>query len=60
MGSKDDPGIEILKAELDFLEGGGYGRSVHAPWKPTSVFLDSPTCLNFCDGNGHSPATNAL
>jgi len=27
MGSKDDPGIlEILKAELDSLEDGRYGR----------------------------------
>jgi hypothetical protein len=27
MGFKDDSGIlEILKAELDFLEVGGYGR----------------------------------
>jgi len=41
--------LEVLKAELDFLEDGGYGRSVRTPWKPTSTFLDSPTCLNFGD-----------
>ena len=39
--------LEILKAELDFIEKGGYGRSVRTPWKPTSVFQDSLSCLNF-------------
>jgi hypothetical protein len=41
--------LEVLKFELDFLEQGGYGRSVRTPWKPTSVFQDSPSCLNFND-----------
>src|ERR1041384_892952 len=39
--------LETLKAELDFIEQGGYGRSVRTPWKPTSVFQDSLSCLNF-------------
>ena len=39
--------LEILKAELDFVEKGGYGRPVRTPWRPTSVFQDSPSCLNF-------------
>ena len=38
--------LEILKAELDFVEKGGYGRSVRTPWKPTSIFQDSLSCLN--------------
>src|SRR5246127_645038 len=41
--------LEVLKFELDFLEQGGYGRSVRTPWKATSVFQDSPSCLNFID-----------
>jgi len=41
--------LELLKFELKFLEDGGYGRSPHAPWRPTSTFQDSPTCLNFND-----------
>jgi hypothetical protein len=41
--------LEVLKFELQFLEQGGYGRSVRTPWKPTSVFQDSPSCLNFND-----------
>jgi hypothetical protein len=46
--AKDDRDIlELLKEELDFLEKGGYGRSVHTPWKPKSTFQDSLTCLNY-------------
>jgi hypothetical protein len=41
--------LDILKFELKFLEDGGYGRSPHTPWRPSFVFLDSPTCLNFDD-----------
>src|SRR5215470_9133633 len=39
--------LELLKAELDFIEKGGYGRSVRTPWLPTSVFQDAPTCVCF-------------
>ncbi len=39
--------LGILKAELDFLEAGGYGRSVRTPWKPKSTFQDSLICVGF-------------
>ena len=39
--------LELLKAELDFIEKGGYGRSVRTPWKPTSIFQGSLSCLNY-------------
>jgi hypothetical protein len=39
--------LEVLKAELDFIEQGGYGRPVRAPRRPASVFQDSLTCVNF-------------
>ncbi len=39
--------LDLLKFELNFLEQGGYGRSVRTPWKATSLFQDSLTCLNF-------------
>ena len=46
--AKDDRDIlELLRTELDFLEKGGYGRSVRTPWKPTSPFRDSLTCVNY-------------
>ncbi|MDP9263259.1 MAG: hypothetical protein M3O85_02940 [Acidobacteriota bacterium] len=43
------PVDEVLQFELDFLEQGGYGRSVRRPWQPKVMFMDSPTCLNFND-----------
>ncbi len=46
--AKDERDIlELLYEELDFVEKGGYGRSVKTPWKPTSVFQDSLSCLNY-------------
>ena len=39
--------LETLRAELSFIEKGGYGRSVRAPQVPKSVFQDSLICLNF-------------
>ena len=49
--------LEVLKFELSFLEQGGYGRSVRTPWKPTSVFQDSLTCLNFNDPERPHPCS---
>ena len=46
--SKDERDLlELLKSELDFIEKGGYGRSVRTPWKETSSFRDSLTCVNY-------------
>jgi len=39
--------LDLLKSELDFIEKGGYGRSVRTPWKPSSSFRDSLTCVNY-------------
>jgi hypothetical protein len=48
MSTKDERDVlELLKAELDYIEKGGYGRSVRTPWRPTSVFQDSLTCINY-------------
>jgi hypothetical protein len=52
--------LEVLKFELAFLEGGGYGRSVRTPWKPTSIFVDSPSCLNFNDSGERHPCNECL
>ena len=41
--------LDLLRFELKFLEDGGYGRSPRTPWRPSLVFEDSPTCLNFDD-----------
>ena len=46
--SHDDRDIlELLKEELDFIEKGGYGRSVRIPWKSKSALQDSLTCVNY-------------
>lgn len=47
MANDDRDILELLKDELDFIEKGGYGRSVRTPWKPTSTFQDSLSCLNY-------------
>jgi len=48
---------ELLKAQLDFIEKGGYGRSVKTPWPPTSVFQDFLSCLNFADPEKTHPCS---
>jgi|SRR5690242_7655328 len=52
--------LEVLKFELDFIEQGGYGRSVRTPWKPTSVFQDSITCLNFGEPDRPHPCNECM
>ena len=47
MANDDRDMLELLKQELSFIEEGGYGRSVRAPWLPKSVFQDSLSCLNY-------------
>ena len=39
--------LELLKEELDFIESGGYGRSVRTPWHDKSTFQDSLSCINY-------------
>jgi hypothetical protein len=58
---KDDRDIlDLLKDELEFIEKGGYGRSVRTPWKPTSTFQDSLTCINFGDPTHSHPCDECL
>ena len=47
MAEDDRDILDLLKQELAFIEQGGYGRSVRAPWLPKSVFQDSLSCLNY-------------
>lgn len=46
MGNADRDLLTVLKAELEFLEKGGYRHSPTAPWRPQFIFEDSPTCMN--------------
>ncbi len=52
--------LDVLKFELDFLEQGGYGRSVRTPWKPTSIFQDSLSCINFNNPGQPHPCAECL
>ena len=59
--TKDDRDkLQVLKAELDFIEKGGYGRSVKTPWQPTSIFQDSLSCLNLGDPERTHPCDECL
>ena len=52
--------LETLKFELEFLEQGGYGRSVRTPRTPTRSFQDSLTCLNFSDPTMPHPCSECF
>jgi hypothetical protein len=52
--------LEVLRFELNFLEQGGYGRSVRTPWKPTSTFQDSLSCINFNEPERPHPCNECL
>lgn len=47
MANDDRDILELLQEELDFIEKGGYGRSVRTPWQSKSPFQDSLTCINY-------------
>jgi hypothetical protein len=49
--------LEVLKGELAFLDGGGYRARRRYPWRPSFVFQDSPTCLNFKNREEQRPCT---
>ena len=60
MTHDDRDKIEVLKAELNFVEKGGYGRLVKTPWLPPSIFQDSPSCLNFGQLERTHPCSECL
>ena len=47
MNKDIDDILTTLKFELEYIKANGYGVSMRSPWRPPSLFLDSPTCLNF-------------
>ena len=47
MANDDRDLLTLLKAELAFLEKGGYQHSPNARWRPQFIFEDSPTCINY-------------
>ena len=56
MPQQDDRNIlEVLKAELNFLKKGGYGRSPREPWRAQLFFEDSPSCMNYDSKENPTP-----
>lgn len=47
MGKDNRNLLSVLKAELEFLEKGGYRDAGRVSWRPKFIFQDSPTCLAF-------------
>jgi hypothetical protein len=52
--------LDVLRAELVFLESGGYSNRARFPWRPNFVFEDSPTCLNFGAKEERRPCPECL
>lgn len=52
--------LETLKAELAFIERGGYRNKPRFPWRPSFVFEDSPTCINSQSKDSRRPCTECL
>jgi len=50
--------LDVLKAELAFLEKGGYGRSPRESWRQPLIFEDSPSCINY-DSKDHADPCSA-
>jgi hypothetical protein len=56
MMPKDDRNtLELLKAELNFVTKGGYGRSPREPWRAQLIFEDSPSCMNYDSKENKAP-----
>jgi len=58
MASKKRDLLEVLRLELEFLKGGGYGK--WSSWRPQSFFEDSPTCLNYGDPERERPCSDCV
>jgi hypothetical protein len=52
--------LQVLKAELAFLERGGYHGGPRYLWRPNFVFEDSPTCINFKTHTHPAPCSECL
>jgi hypothetical protein len=50
--------LTMLKAELEFVEKGGYRNTNLSAWRPQFIFQDSPTCLNFDSTQPPSPCSD--
>jgi len=52
--------LAVLKAELAFLEKGGYRNMARDTWRPQFIFQDSPTCLNYDPAQPPIPCSDCI
>jgi len=52
--------LEILKAELQFVRGGGYATRAKDPWQTRLALEDSPTCMNHAHKEDRSSCAECL
>jgi len=52
--------LQVLKAELNFVQKGGYGRSPREPWRAQLALEDSPTCMNYDTKDHKAPCAECL
>jgi len=50
--------LKLLKAELQFVEEGGYRRSTRLPWRSPYIFEESPSCPNYRDRTRQHPCAD--
>ena len=60
MAKDDRDTLEVLKAELNFVKKGGYGRSPREPWRAVLALEDSPTCMNYDTKDNRTPCSECL
>jgi hypothetical protein len=52
--------LAVLKAELKFVQKGGYRLTAHSFWRPQFIFQDSPACLNFDGTQEPRPCSDCI
>jgi hypothetical protein len=60
MSTDDRDILDVLRAELNFIEKGGYGKPAGQHWVETSIFQDSPSCLNLGDPARTHPCNECM
>jgi hypothetical protein len=60
MPQDDRNTLEVLKAELNFVKKGGYGRSPRELSRAQLFLEDSPTCMNYETKENRAPCADCL
>jgi len=60
MPQDDRNTLVVLKAELNFVKKGGYGRSPREPWRAPLFLEDSPSCMNYDTKQDRTPCAQCL